>query len=200
LFALRLITLFTASWLFIFSKLLLCSTLCISYIEAQWKLECGRGRFWCLFYNCSWLLHERTTTAKNMGRLKYHQTSHKLWKRLTPGMPGRSYQTEPGLPSGCQVNIKCFYAKSTCLDSNYRNISSLTLVQMVIPGYLQRTVDNYSCGLFPMIFRMVFPSWGVRLWGPTYFFKENPTYTLYLSSTNSECPKNNFFKRKTTWF
>jgi hypothetical protein len=50
----------------------------------------------------------------------------------------------PGLPLGCQVNIKCFYAKSTCLGSNYRNISSLTLVQKVIPGYLQRTVDNYS--------------------------------------------------------
>jgi hypothetical protein len=32
----------------------------------------------------------------------------------------------------------------SCLGSNYRNISSLTLVQKVIPGYLQRTVDNYS--------------------------------------------------------
>jgi hypothetical protein len=59
-------------------------------------------------------------------------------------MPGISYQTKPGLPSGCQVNIKCFYAKSTRLGSNYRNISRLTLVQKVIPGYLQRTVDNYS--------------------------------------------------------
>jgi hypothetical protein len=28
--------------------------------------------------------------------------------------------------------------------SNYRNISSLTLVQKVIPGYLTRTVDNYN--------------------------------------------------------
>jgi hypothetical protein len=36
--------------------------------------------------------------------------SHKLWKRLAPGMPGRSYQTKPGLPSGCQVSIKCFLA------------------------------------------------------------------------------------------
>jgi hypothetical protein len=59
-------------------------------------------------------------------------------------MPGRSYQTKPGLPSECQVNIKCFYAKSTCLGSNDRNICSLTLVQKVIPRYLQRTVDNYS--------------------------------------------------------
>jgi hypothetical protein len=42
------------------------------------------------------------------------------------------------------VNIKCFYAEGTCLGSNYRNISSLTLVQKVIPGYLQRSVDNYS--------------------------------------------------------
>jgi hypothetical protein len=38
--------------------------------------------------------------------------SHKLWKS------GRSYQTKPGFPSGCQVNIKCFYAKSTCLGSH----------------------------------------------------------------------------------
>jgi hypothetical protein len=59
--------------------------------------------------------HERTTTGT--------------------GMPGKSYQTKPDLPSGCQVNIKCFYAKSTRLGSNYRNISSLTLVQKVIPGY-----------------------------------------------------------------
>jgi hypothetical protein len=65
--------------------------------------------------------------------------SHMLRKRYA----WRSYQTKPGLPSGCQVNIKCLYAKSTCLGSNYRNISSLTLVQKVIPGYLQRTVDNY---------------------------------------------------------
>jgi hypothetical protein len=62
-------------------------------------------------------------------------------------MPGRSYQTKPGLPSGWQVNTKCFYAKSTCLGSNYRNINSLTLVQKVIPGYLQRTVDNYMLWL-----------------------------------------------------
>jgi hypothetical protein len=55
-----------------------------------------------------------------------------------------SNQTRPPITTGCQVNIKCFYAKRTCLGSNYRNISSLTLVQKVIPGYLQRTVDNYS--------------------------------------------------------
>jgi hypothetical protein len=68
--------------------------------------------------------------------------------RLAPGMPGRSYQTKPGLPSGCQVNIKCFYAKSTCLGSIIETSSvwpwCRTLVQKVIPGYLQRTVDNYS--------------------------------------------------------
>jgi hypothetical protein len=64
--------------------------------------------------------HERTTTAKNMGILKYHPTSLISYEI---GMPGRSYQTKPG---------------------NYRNINSLTLVQKVISGYLQRTVDNYS--------------------------------------------------------
>jgi hypothetical protein len=80
--------------------------------------------------------HERTTTAKNKGILKYHPISLISYER---GMPGISYQTKPGLPSGCQVNIKCFYAKSTCLGSNYRNVSSRTLVQKVIPGYMQRT-------------------------------------------------------------
>jgi hypothetical protein len=49
-----------------------------------------------------------------------------------------SNQTRP--PIRWQVNIKCFHAMSTWLGSNYRN--SLTLVQKVIPGYLQRTVDN----------------------------------------------------------
>jgi hypothetical protein len=38
--------------------------------------------------------HERTTTAKNMGILKYHPTSLISYER---GMPGRSYQTKPGL-------------------------------------------------------------------------------------------------------
>jgi hypothetical protein len=37
-------------------------------------------------------------TAKNMGILKYHPTSLISYAR---GMPGRSYQTKPGLPSGC---------------------------------------------------------------------------------------------------
>jgi hypothetical protein len=91
--------------------------------------------------------HERTTTAKKHGntQISPNLTHHKLWKMLAPGMPGRySYQTKPGLPSGCQVNIKCFNAKSTCLCSNYRNISSRTLVQNIIPGYLQRPVDTNS--------------------------------------------------------
>jgi hypothetical protein len=80
-----------------------------------------------------------------MQNLVFNYLCITIWKRLAPGMPGRSYQTKPGLPSGFHVNIKCFYAKSTCLiGSNYRNISSLTLVQKDIPGYLQRTVDNYS--------------------------------------------------------
>jgi hypothetical protein len=69
------------------------------------------------------ILHERTTTAKNMGILKYHQTSLISYeKRLAPGM----------------LNVPVLSG------SNYRNISSLTLMQKVIPGYLQRTVDNYS--------------------------------------------------------
>jgi hypothetical protein len=42
-------------------------------------------------------VHERTTTAKNMGILKYQPTPLISYER---GMPGRSYQTKPGLPSG----------------------------------------------------------------------------------------------------
>jgi hypothetical protein len=94
-----------------------------------------------------------------MGILKYHQASLISYERGWPLACLEDYQTTPGLPSGCQVNIKCFYAKSTCLCSNYRNISSLTLVQKVIPGYLERIIiAELICGLFPMIFRMVFPS------------------------------------------
>jgi hypothetical protein len=86
--------------------------------------------------------------------------SRKLWKRLAPGMPGRSYQTKPGLPSGCQVNIKYFYAKSTCLiietsavwpwcrRSFLGNCRGLWII-----------IAELTCGLFPMIFCMVFPSW-----------------------------------------
>jgi hypothetical protein len=63
------------------------------------------------------------------------------WKILS----NRSYQTKPGLPSGYQVNIKCFYAKSTCLGSNYRNISSLTLVYRRSFQYICRELwINYS--------------------------------------------------------
>jgi hypothetical protein len=60
-----------------------------------------------------------------------------------------------------QVNIKCFYAKSTRLGSNYRNISSLTLIQKSFQGIcrgLWIIIAELTCGLFPMMFRMVFPS------------------------------------------
>jgi hypothetical protein len=103
----------------------------------------------CLFSACK---TSRLILRRNMGVDLFNEIvlmieepplRKTLWKRLAPGMHGRSYQTKPGRPSGCQVNIKCFYAKS--LGSNYRNISSLTLVQKVIRGYLQTTVDiNYS--------------------------------------------------------
>jgi hypothetical protein len=84
--------------------------------------------------------------VKNMGILKYCPTSLMSYERGWPlaCLEDLIKPNQAGLPSGCQVNIKCFYAKSTCLGSNYRNISSLTLVQKVIPRYLQRTVDNHS--------------------------------------------------------
>jgi hypothetical protein len=90
---------------------------------------------------------------------------------LAPGMPGRSYQTKPGLTSGCQVNIKCFYAKSTCLCSNYRNTavwpSCSRSFQDICRG-LWIIIAELTCGLFPMIFCMVFPSWALEqlIWPP----------------------------------
>jgi hypothetical protein len=81
--------------------------------------------------------HGNTQISPNLSR--------ELWKRLAPGMPGRSYQTKPGLPSGRQVNIKCFYAKGTC--------SVLALIietSAVWPWYRRsfqdicRGLDNYS--------------------------------------------------------
>jgi hypothetical protein len=85
----------------------------------------------------NWLVHERTTTAKNMG-ITQPLSSYER------GMPGGSYQTKPGLPSGCQVNIKCFYAKSTCLGSNYRNINSLTLAMPGTEGHSRVFAED--CG------------------------------------------------------
>jgi hypothetical protein len=80
-----------------------------------------------------------------MGILKYHPTFLISYERGWPlACLEDLIKPNQAPPSGCQVNIKCFYAKSTCIGSNYRNISSLTLVQKVIQGYLQRTVDNYS--------------------------------------------------------
>jgi hypothetical protein len=104
---------------------------------------------------------ERTTTAKNMGILKYHPTSLISYER--------------GWPLGCLDDLikpnqafhqgaRCFYAKSTCLGSNYINISTTA----VWPWYRRSfqgisrgmwiIIAELTCGLFPMIFRMVFPS------------------------------------------
>jgi hypothetical protein len=85
-------------------------------------------------------IHERTTTAKNMGILKYHLTSLISYESCWPlACLGDLIKPNQASHQGARLNIKCFYAKSACLASNYRNISSLTLVQKVILGYLQRT-------------------------------------------------------------
>jgi hypothetical protein len=63
-----------------------------------------------------------------MGILKYHPTSLISYER------GWSLACLEDL---IKLNIKCFYAKSTCLGSNYRNIRSLTLVQKVIPVFAE---------------------------------------------------------------
>jgi hypothetical protein len=69
------------------------------------------------------MLHnERTTTAKNMGILKYYPTSHKLWKRLAPGMPGRVpwNQTRPPIRPGASEHQVCNLPGSCVLsDGTY---------------------------------------------------------------------------------
>jgi hypothetical protein len=96
----------------------------------------GRSRK-SLFFLKSWENHhcEKHGNTQISPNLSHKLRKRYAWKIL-------SNQTRPPIrvPGEHQV----FYAKSTCLGSNYRNISSLTLVQKVIPGYLQRTVDNYS--------------------------------------------------------
>jgi hypothetical protein len=87
-----------------------------------------------------------------MGILKYHPTSLISYER--------------GWPLACLEDlIKPNQASiSHDLSHGVPLMGSLTLVQKVIPGYLQRTVDfiaELACGLFPMIFRMLFPSWAV---------------------------------------
>jgi hypothetical protein len=105
--------------------------------------------------------HERTTTAKNMGILKYHQTSLISYERGWP-LACMGGLIKPGLPSGCQVDIKCFYAKSTSL--------ALIIETSAVWPWCRRSfqdicrglwiiIAELTCGLFPMIFRMVFPSW-----------------------------------------
>jgi hypothetical protein len=62
-----------------------------------------------------------------MGILKYHPTSHKLWKRLAPGIACLEDLIKSNQASHQGARwISSVYAKSTCLGSNYRNISSLT--------------------------------------------------------------------------
>jgi hypothetical protein len=113
------------------------------YVVNIWRLPniFTKQYLWIWYIHLTWENHHcekhgNTQISPNL--------SHKLWKRLVPGMPGWSYQTKPGLPSGCQVNIECFYAKSTCHGSNYRNISSLTLVQKVIPEYLPSSQSSVT--------------------------------------------------------
>jgi hypothetical protein len=85
-------------------------------------------------------------------------------KDVGPWHAWKILSNQTGLPSGCQVNIKCFYAKSARLgSSNNRNISSLVWpwcrrsFQDICRG-LWIIIAELTCGLFPMIFRMVCPS------------------------------------------
>jgi hypothetical protein len=48
--------------------------------------------------------HERTTTAKNMGILKYHPTSLKLRKRYA-SVEDLIKPNQASIPSECQVNM-----------------------------------------------------------------------------------------------
>jgi hypothetical protein len=83
-----------------------------------------------------------------MGILKYHQTSLISYERGWPlaYLESLIKPDQASHHAGCQVNIKCFYAKVPVLALIIETsaVWPAALVQKVIPGYLQRTVDNDS--------------------------------------------------------
>jgi hypothetical protein len=83
-----------------------------SYLAKAWSLV-YRSRPFLSHGKKPAIVHERTTTAKNMGILKYHQTSLISYER---GGPWHAWtvlsNTKPGLPSGfCFVLICLFLLK-----------------------------------------------------------------------------------------
>jgi hypothetical protein len=72
--------------------------------------------------------------------------------------------------------------KVPVLALNYRNISSLTLVQKIIPGYLQRPVDNYSRAYLWLISHDL--SHGVPLMDPPRFYDLDLLYTRKVGHTD----------------
>jgi hypothetical protein len=116
--------------------------------------------------------HERTTTAKNMVILKYHQTSLISYERCWP-LACLDGLIKPGLPSGCQVNIKYSMLRVPIL--------ALIIETSAVWPWCRRSfqdicrgLDNYSWAymwLIPMIFHMVCPSWPSWTAQPTVHYQ-----------------------------
>jgi hypothetical protein len=106
--------------------------------------------------------------------------THKLWKMLDPGMPGRSYQTKPGLPSSVSMLrvpvLDLIIETSAVWPWCRRSFQDICRGQWII-------IAELTCGLFPMIFCMVFPSWP-NVANPV----TNPMYNLHASSLHSDIP------------
>jgi hypothetical protein len=107
-------------------------------------------------------VHERTTTAKNMGILKYHQTSLISYER--------------GWPLACLDGL---IKPNQASHQGARWTSSVSMLKVLVLALIIETsavipwcrrsfqdicrrlwiiIAELTCGLFPMIFRMVFPS------------------------------------------
>jgi hypothetical protein len=110
--------------------------------------------------------HERTTTAKNMGILKYHPTSLIRYER--------------GWPLACLEDL---IKQNQASHQGARWTSSVPMLKVPVLALIIETsahwpwyrrsfqyicrglwiiIAEFTCGLFPMIFRMVFPSW--KIW------------------------------------
>jgi hypothetical protein len=94
-------------------------------------------------------LHERTTTAKNMGILKYHPTSLISYERGWPlACLEPNQASHPGARWTASVSMETSAVWPWCRRSFQDICRGLWII-----------IAKLTCGLFPMIFRMVFPSW-----------------------------------------
>jgi hypothetical protein len=109
------------------------------------------------------ILHERTTTAKNMGILKCHPTSLISYERgwplacledlIKPNQASQQGARWTSSVSMLKVPVLALIIETSAVGPWHRRS-----FQGICRG-LWIIIAELTCGLFPMIFRMVFPSW-----------------------------------------